>query len=239
MAAMVKTRILIVDDHSVVREGLCALLMAEEDMEVVGQAQDGREGVAMALKTKPDVVVMDLSMPVLNGLEATRRILKSLPETRVIVLTSYQNDESVGELIKAGAAGYLTKTSAAHDLCQAVREVRRGRQFYSSAVAQILKEKERTSRLPKGGQLTERETQVLQLIADGLPNKAIAAELGISIKTVEKHRQAVMSKLNIHEAAGLTRYAIAKGVLAERDQKTAAEEKPSEQVSTQTPGSNQ
>ena len=224
MASIVKTRILVVDDHAVVREGLSALLMAEEDMEVVGMAQDGREGVTMALKTKPDIVVMDLSMPVLNGLEATRRILKSLPETRVIVLTSYKNDESVEEMIKIGAAAYLTKQSAAHELCHAVREVRRGRSFYSPTIAQVLREKERTSRLPRGGQLTQREEQVLQLIAEGFPNKAIAVELGISIKTVEKHRQAVMSKLNIHEAAGLTRYAIAKGVIS-NDPKTSSEEK--------------
>ena len=221
MAALVKTRILIVDDHAVVREGLCALLMAEEDMEVVGQAQDGREGVAMALKTKPDVVVMDLSMPGMNGMEATRRILKSLPETKVIVLTSYKNEESVEQMIKLGAPAYLTKQSAAHELSQAVREVRRGRTFYSPVIAQVLREKERTSRLPRGGQLTQREEQVLQLIAEGFPNKAIAAELGISIKTVEKHRQAVMSKLNIHEAAGLTRYAIAKGVIPNGPNKSA------------------
>ena len=234
MASIVKTRILVVDDHAVVREGLSALLMAEEDMEVVGQGQDGREGVAMALKTKPDIVVMDLSMPVLNGLEATKRILKNLPETRVIVLTSYKNDESVEEMIKIGAAGYLTKQSAAHELCHAVREVRRGRSFYSPAIAQVLREKERTSRLPRGGQLTQREEQVLQLIAEGFPNKAIAAELGISIKTVEKHRQAVMSKLNIHEAAGLTRYAIAKGVISNNPKTTVEDraETPSQQNSS-------
>jgi DNA-binding NarL/FixJ family response regulator len=226
MATIVKTQILIVDDHAVVREGLCALLMAEEDMEVVGQAQDGREGVALALKSGPDVVVMDLSMPVLNGLEATRRILKSLPETRVIVLSSYQDDETVEKLIKAGAAGYLTKQSASHELCQAVREVRRGKTFFSPAIAQVLRQKERASRMPRGGLLTEREAQVLQLIAEGFPNKAIAAELGISIKTVEKHRQAVMGKLNIHEAAGLTRYAIAKGVLkSSREKKMEGETK--------------
>src|SRR5205814_3962855 len=111
-------------------------------------------------------------------------------------------------LIKTGASGYLTKVSAAEELCQAIREVRRGGRFYSPDVAKVLRDKDRMSHLPRRGQLTERETQVLQLIADGLPNKAIAAELGISIKTVEKHRQAVMSKLNIHEPAGLTRYAI-------------------------------
>jgi DNA-binding NarL/FixJ family response regulator len=210
---MEKTRILVVDDHAVVREGLRALLAAEEDMEVVGEAQDGREGVALALQTRPEVVVMDLSMPVLNGLEATRRILKSLPKTRVLVLSSYQDAESVEKLIQSGAAGYLTKQSAAHDLCQAIREVRRGRPFWSDDVAKILRDKDRVEKLPGSSGPTEREIQVLQLIAEGFPNKGIAAKLGISIKTVEKHRQAVMNKLNIHEAAGLTRYAISKGIL--------------------------
>jgi DNA-binding NarL/FixJ family response regulator len=207
---MAKIRILVVDDHAVVREGLRALLAAEEDMEVVGEAQDGQEGVALAVKTSPDVVVMDLSMPVLNGLEATRRILKRLPQARVLVLTSYRDEECVEKLVESGAVGYVTKQSAAVDLCQAIREVRCGRPFWSGDVAKIVRE----SRVRKSSsQPTPREIQVLQLISEGFPNKAIASELGISIKTVEKHRQAVMNKLNVHEAAGLTRYAISKGLL--------------------------
>jgi DNA-binding NarL/FixJ family response regulator len=210
--APAKIRILIVDDHAVVREGLCALLRSEEDMEVVGEAHEGRQGVALALKTVPHVVLMDLSMPVLNGLDATRAILKRLPATRVLVLSSYRDHECVQKVIQSGAAGYLTKQTAAGELCRAIREVCRGRQFYTPDIAKILRDHERATRLPARGRLTDREIQVLQLISEGFPNKGIATELGISIKTVEKHRQSVMDKLNLHETAGLTRYAISSGI---------------------------
>ncbi len=189
---MKKISVLLVDDHTVVRQGLRALLQAEEDMEVVGEAENGRQAVGMARKTPPDVVVMDVAMPMLNGLEATRQILKNRPGTKVLVLTSYGDDDCVAQLMRAGASGYLIKQTAANDLLKAIREVYRGR---------------------KSGELTSREAEVLQLIAEGLSNKQIAAELGISIKTVEKHRQQVMNKLNIHDVAGLTRYAIAKGLV--------------------------
>jgi len=201
---MGKITVLLADDHAVVREGLRALLALEEDIEIVGEAQDGREAVELARKTSPDVVVMDLAMPVLNGLEATRQLLKRASTTRVLVLTSYADDECVTHLTQAGATGYLTKQAAANDLAQAIRAVRRGKTFYSPDIAKRLRERESAS--PEGGQLskrgrarTERESEVLQLIAEGLSNKEIASELGISIKTVEKHRQAAMHKLDIHE----------------------------------------
>jgi DNA-binding NarL/FixJ family response regulator len=213
---MVKIRILVVDDHAVVREGLRALLTAEEDMDVIGEAQDGREGVDLAFKTSPDVGIMDRSMPVLGGLEATGRILKSLPSTRVLVLTSYLDEECLDKLIESGAAGYLTKQSAAVDLCGAIRDVRHGKSFWGQDVARIIRDKDRVEKLPGSNKPTERETQVLQFIAEGLTNKRIAAELGISVKTVEKHRQALMNKLNIHEAAGLTRYAVSKGLVGKK-----------------------
>jgi len=218
---MTKIAVLLVDDHEVVRQGLRALLMAEEDMEVVAEASDGRQAVALARETSPDVIVMDLSMPVLNGLEATRRIHKRVPGAKVLVLSSYDDEEWVAQLIDAGATGYLTKRSAANELVEAIRSVRRGNTFYSPEVAKRLRDRGRATfaaaqPAKKRGELTEREAQVLQLIADGFSNKGIAAELGISVKTVEKHRQSVMNKLNIHEIAGLTRFAISKHLVEEK-----------------------
>jgi DNA-binding NarL/FixJ family response regulator len=215
---MRKICVLLVDDHTVVRQGLRALLSAEEDMEVIGEAENGRQAVMLAKKTPPDVVVMDVAMPLLNGLEATRQILKSVPTTKVLVLTSYSDDECVSQLMEAGASGYLIKQTAANDLIKAIREVQRGNAYFSPAIAKRLRDQCReafSTGLPprKGSDLTSRESEVLQLIAEGFSNKQIAAELTISIKTVEKHRQQVMNKLNIHDVAGLTRYAISKGLV--------------------------
>jgi len=215
---MRKISVLLVDDHNVVRQGLRALLSAEEDMEVVGEAENGRQAVTQAKKAMPDVVVMDIAMPLLNGLEATRQILKMLPSTKVLVLTSYGDDECVSQLMDAGACGYLIKQTAANDLLRAIREVQRGNAFFSPAIAKRLRDQCReaftTGQPPrKTGDLTSRESEVLQLIAEGFSNKQIASELNISIKTVEKHRQQVMNKLNIHDVAGLTRYAISKGTV--------------------------
>jgi DNA-binding NarL/FixJ family response regulator len=216
---MKKIAVLLVDDHTVVREGLRALLASEEDIEIVGEAENGSEAVKMARKTPPDVVVMDVAMPQLNGLEATRQICRSLRETKVLVLTSYSDDECVAQLNKAGAAGYLIKQTAANELPRAIREVRRGNAFYSPAIAKRLRDQAREvfdygSNGKKTNELTAREAEVLQLIAEGYSNKETGIKLNISIKTVEKHRQQAMNKLNIHEVAGLTRYAIAKGVVA-------------------------
>jgi DNA-binding NarL/FixJ family response regulator len=215
---MRKIAVLLVDDHTVVRQGLRALLGAEEDIEVIGEAENGRQAVMLAKKTPPDVVVMDVAMPLLNGLEATKQILKALPTTKVLVLTSYGDDECVAQLMQAGAAGYLIKQTAANDLLKAIREVQRGNAFFSPAIAKRLRDQCReafTNGQPakKSADLTSREAEVLQLIAEGFSNKQIAGELGISIKTVEKHRQQVMNKLNIHDVAGLTRYAISKGLI--------------------------
>jgi len=207
-----------VDDHTVVRQGLRVLLQSEEDMEVVGEAENGRQAVALVRKSPPEVVVMDVAMPLMNGLEATRQILKFAPTTKVLVLTSYGDDDCVEQLMQAGACGYLIKQTAANDLLKAIREVQRGNAYFSPAIAKRLRDQCRqaftTGQAPKkGGDLTSRESEVLQLIAEGFSNKQIAAELGISIKTVEKHRQQVMNKLNIHDVAGLTRYAISKGMV--------------------------
>ncbi len=215
---MKRIRVLLVDDHTVVRQGLRALLKAEEDMEVIGEAENGRQAVALARKMPPDVVVMDVAMPLLNGLEATRQILRAVPTARVLVLTSYGDDDCVEQLMQAGASGYLIKQTAANDLLKAIREVQRGNAFFSPTIAKRLRDQCRevfTTGQParKAGELTSREAEVLQLIAEGFSNKEIATELSISIKTVEKHRQQVMNKLNIHDVAGLTRYAISKGLV--------------------------
>ncbi len=215
---MKKLTILLADDHTVVRQGLKALLAAEADFEVVGEAENGREAIALAKKTRPDVVLMDVAMPMLNGAEATRRILEQSPGTRIIVLTSYGNDKCVAQLIRAGASGYLVKQTAANELPRAIREIRRGNCFYSSSIAKRLREIEPLASgngngVKKASELTAREIEVLRLVAGGRSNKEAAVELGISIKTIEKHRQQVMNKLNIHEVAGLTRYAIAKGIV--------------------------
>ena len=214
---MKKIGVLLADDHAVVRQGLRALLEAEGDIAVVGEAENGRQAVAQAKKTLPDVVVMDVAMPGMNGLEATRQIVRNVPSSKVLVLTSYGDDDYVTQLLEAGASGYLVKQTAAADLLKAIREVHQGNAFFSPAIAKRLRQQEREAlaggQPPAGrtGRLTSREAEVLQLVAEGFANKQIAAELAISIKTVEKHRQQAMNKLDIHDIAGLTRYAIAKG----------------------------
>ncbi|PYI87332.1 MAG: DNA-binding response regulator [Verrucomicrobia bacterium] len=216
---MQKITVLLADDHTVVRQGLRAILEAEEDVEVIGEAETGRQAVQMTKKMLPDVVVMDIAMPLLNGLEATRQIAKEVPSTKVMILSSYSDDEYVRQLTDAGAAGYLVKQTAANDLLNAIREAKKGNAFFSPSISKRLLEQYRQAFLKgepikKSGELlTSREMETLQLIAEGKANKQIAAELCISIKTVEKHRQQVMNKLNIHDIAGLTRYAIAKGII--------------------------
>jgi DNA-binding NarL/FixJ family response regulator len=218
---MKRIRVLLVEDHAVVREGLRALLTAEADMEVVGEARNGREAVQMIKKLLPDVAVMDIAMPLLNGVEATRQILKIVPATKVLILSAHSEDEYVEKVMAAGAAGYLLKQSAANILVKAIREAQRGRPVFSPSISKRLGDiRERSMGRAGGGRprrgavrLTSREVEVLQLIAEGLANKETAAQLGISIKTVEKHRQHLMSKLGIHDTAGITRYAIAAGII--------------------------
>lgn len=217
---MQKITVLLAEDHQVVREGLRALLKTEQDIEIVGEAWNGNQAVELARKTTPDVVVMDISMPELNGLEATRQLKRTVPDTKVLVLSSYDELECVDEMIGAGVTGFVSKRSAATLLPEAIRAVRSGKNFCSPEVAKRMQARRDASlRLGRPGgnpfELTTREEEVLQLIAEGLPNKGIATQLGISIKTVEKHRQKVMDKLNIHETAGLTRYAIKKGMVPE------------------------
>ena len=216
---MKKINVLLADDHTVVRQGLRMLLDAEQDMTVVGEAENGLQTVQMARKLRPDVIVLDVAMPHLNGLEVTRRITRDLPDTRVLVLSSYSDEEYVQQLTEQGASGYLVKQTAANDLIKAIREAHKGNAFFSPSISKRFLDHCREafshgSRVPKKtGLLTSREAEVLQLIAEGHANKQIAADLGISIKTVEKHRQQVMNKLGIHDVAGLTRHAISKGIV--------------------------
>jgi DNA-binding NarL/FixJ family response regulator len=216
---MQKIKVLLADDHTVVRQGLRALLAAESDIEIVGEAENGRQAVQMARDYSPGVVVMDIAMPLLNGIESTRQIIRGLPNCKVLVLSSYADDEYVQQVTEAGASGYLVKQTAASDLLRAIREVSQGNTFFSPAIARRLREQNRDglargqTQKRRADYLTTREAEVLQLIAEGRANKQIAAELAISIKTVEKHRQQVMNKLGIHDVAGLTRHAIAKGII--------------------------
>src|SRR3954466_11393411 len=214
---MNKITVLLADDHTLVRQGLRSLLMAEPDIEVVAEAETGRQAVQLAKKFMPAVVVMDIAMPLLNGLEATRQIVNEIPSARVIILSSYSDDEYVEQLTDAGAIGYLLKQTAANDLIKAIREAKLGNAYFSPSISRRMLEHYRRAFVngqpvrKTNKQLTSREREVLQLIAEGNTNKQIAAELCISIKTVEKHRQQVMNRLNIHDVAGLTRYAISKG----------------------------
>src|SRR5262245_6764834 len=216
---MNNVKVLLVDDHTVVRQGLKVLLEAEPDITVVGEAETGRQAVQLAKKLLPDVVVMDIAMPLLNGLQATRQIISDLPKTRVVILSSYSDDEYVHQLTEAGAAGYLLKQTAATNLIKAIRETQKGNAFFSPAVSKRLLDCYQQAFLRgkplrrRADILTPREAEVLQLIAEGKANKSIAGELNISIKTVEKHRQQVMKKLDLHNVASLTRYALAKGVI--------------------------
>ena len=211
--------VLLADDHNVVREGLRMVLETEKDIKVIAEAKSGREAVEFFKKLRPDVVVMDIAMPLLNGFEAARQMIKILPAAKILILSAYSDEEYIDQMIATGVTGYLIKQSSAEVLSRAVREVKKGNLFFSPGIEKRLKEKSQMS-LDRRGifkkkniVLSLREAEVLQLIAEGKANKEIALELKISIKTVEKHRQHLMEKLNIHDTAGLTRYAISSGVI--------------------------
>ena len=218
--------VLLAEDHTIVREGFRKMLELEGDLEVVGEAQNGRQAVAMVKKLRPAVVLMDIAMPLLNGLEATRQVLKALPATKVLILSAHSDDAYVKNATESGAVGFLLKQTSSHVVCEAIREVQKGKTFFSHSISRQLdrlnpKSPDRKGRLnQKAARLTSREMEVLQLIAEGKANKETAAELGISIKTVEKHREKVMAKLNIHDTAGLTRYAISAGIIESSVQMT-------------------
>ena len=216
---MKRITVLLAEDHMIVREGFRKMLEMEDDIEVAGEAQDGRQAVALAKKLHPDVVLMDIAMPLLNGLQATRQILKANPGIKVVMLSAHSDDAYITNATESGAVGFLLKQTSAHDVCRAIREVQMGKTFFSPSISRRQDRIHPLSPDRNGGlskkavQLTSREMEVLQLIAEGKANKEAAADLGIGIKTVEKHREHLMQKLDIHDTAGLTRYAISTGII--------------------------
>jgi DNA-binding NarL/FixJ family response regulator len=216
---MKQISLLIADDHAILRQGLCALLNSGGRFTIVGEASNGREAIAMAEALKPDLILMDIAMPILNGMEATRQILEANPTAKIVILSAHTEDEYIERMNAAGVVGFLEKQLSAEILTGALVQVAAGNKFFGPSVAKQLRNNSnrplgRDGR-PKtnGTQLTSRESEILQLVAEGATNKRSASELGISIKTVEKHRQHLMDKLNIHDTAGLTRYAISIGVI--------------------------
>jgi DNA-binding NarL/FixJ family response regulator len=208
-----KTRILLADDHTVVRQGFRMILSAHPDLEVVGEAGNGREAVERAAELKPDVIVMDVSMPELNGIEATRRIAEASPRSRVLALSMHKDAVYVREILRAGARGYLLKDSIESDLVAAVRSVGRGDGYLSPAVSDAVLSDYRRHVSDPIDLLTSREREVLQMIAEGKTNKEIATLLNLSVYTVEAHRGRVMEKLNLHSTGELVRFAVRNGLI--------------------------
>ena len=209
-------RVLIADDHTLVRESLVSLLQAAGDVQVVAQASNGVETVEKAIATRPDVVVTDISMPGLGGIEVVRRLHEAVPESRVLVLTMHQEDEYVLQAVRAGASGYLVKDSAAAELLAAVRSLHAGRGYFgpqaSRALAEQMQNPDRTVDDPYG-RLTAREREVFHLVVEGMTTKEIARRLDISVKTAENHRARVIAKVGVRNTAELVRYALRRGLL--------------------------
>ncbi len=210
------TRIVVADDHEIVREGLCSLLDGQADFEVVGRARGGRTTVQMARDLRPSVVVMDIAMPLLNGIEATRQIAEDCPDVKVIALSMHSDRRYVARMLQAGASGYLLKDSAIEELVRAIRAVIAGHTYLSPSVAgsvvdDYVNQLTAASADSLAG-LTDREREVLQLMAEGVATKQIASRLHVSVKTVETHRQHIMSKLDIHSVAELTKFAVREGL---------------------------
>jgi two-component system, NarL family, response regulator NreC len=216
---MMSIRILLADDHTVVRDGLRALLEKQPDMTVVGEAADGRDSVRLAEEQLPDVVVMDIAMPNMNGIEATRRILAANPRTNVVMLSMHQDESYVLRSLKAGAKGYLLKDSLRSDVIEAIRTVSQGRSFMTRKVSRILQEDyirqmERRGLEDSYDLLTDREREILQLVAEGKTNKDVATLLNISLTTVETHRTHILQKLGLHSVPELILYAVRKGIIS-------------------------
>ena len=215
---MPKIRVLVVDDHAVVRDGLCALLRLTPDMDVVGEAANGREALDMVRKLLPDVVLMDIAMPIMGGLEATRRICKEFPGVKVLALTQYDDREYVFPVIEAGAYGFISKTAASSEVATGIRSVYRGDSFLSPSVARLLIEDyQQGASLRKGHdpyeELTDREREILKLLAEGNTTQEIARMLAISPKTVDGHKTNLMAELDLHNRADLIKYALRKGII--------------------------
>jgi DNA-binding NarL/FixJ family response regulator len=214
---MNKIRILLADDHTILREGIRSLIEDEHDMVVVGEAEDGQTAVKMACQLEPDVVLLDIAMPLLNGLEATRQIRQSLPNVKVLALTMHDNEEYIRQILAAGALGYILKDTAARDLLGAIRSVYKDMPVLSPAITRLVIEdylrwgNSRPQDSSEG--LSRRESEILQLIAEGYTNKQMAEILCISIKTVQTHRSNLMTKLDIHDRGELIKYAIQKKII--------------------------
>jgi DNA-binding NarL/FixJ family response regulator len=208
-------RVLLVDDHTILREGIRALLSAEADIEVVGEASDGIEAVEQVQRLRPHLVIMDLVMPRMNGLEATRQIRARHPDVRILILSMYDDDEYVREITQAGASGYVLKRVAAEDLVRAIHEVHGGGSFlYPPIAAKLMDYVRRGQPAPDEGEpLTLREREVLRLVAEGNTNQAIAVALGLSRKTVESHRANIMRKLEVHDVTDLVKCALRMGLI--------------------------
>ena len=218
-------KILLADDHRIVREGLRSLLELEKDMHILCEAENGREAVSMAKEYQPDILLIDIAMPYLNGLESARQILQSNPSSRILMLSAHSDIAYFERAIDLGVAGFLIKQTSASIVAKAIRAIVQGKTFFSPSFSKHLVDYKKmpdsgTLRKIRNVKLTSRETEVLQLTAEGMANKQTASELKISIKTVEKHRQSLMDKLKLHDTAGLTRYAIEAGVIESSMQST-------------------
>ncbi len=211
---MSRIRVLVVDDHAIVRDGLVSLLSRRKDIEVVGQASDGRQAVEQAVALSPDVILMDIAMPEMNGLEATVEIQKRCPDSRVLVLTQYESIEYVLPLLQAGAAGYLAKRARSDELVSAIRHVfEEGAFLPPNVLHSVLKGMMQTDASGGASVLTEREKQVVRLVADGLSSREIAEQLCLSVKTVDTHRANILEKIGAHSSAELIKYAIREGII--------------------------
>jgi two-component system response regulator NreC len=214
---LMETKVLLADDHAILREGLRMVLDAQPQIAVVGEAEDGRQAVEMAERLHPDVVVMDIAMPNLNGLEATRQIKRRFPEIRVVILTMHENHQYLMQIVKAGATGAVLKRSAGTELLTAIRAASHGESYFSPSIAKMMLEDYRVrldrDHVDDPEVLTEREREVLQLVAEGKSNQEIADALVVSIKTVQTHRAHIMEKLDMHDRTELVKYAIRTGMV--------------------------
>jgi two-component system response regulator NreC len=215
---MSKITVLVAEDHTIVRKGICSLIDGKADIQVVGEAEDGREAIDKVMALSPDVVLMDITMPRLNGLEATRQIKKMFPQIKILALTMYTNEEYILQILQAGASGYVIKQAAPAELLSAIHAVYRGDSFLSPSISKTIIDEYLKHSAPNAPveheKLTDREREVLQLIAEGYSNREIADKLQVSIKTVGVHRTNLMEKLEIHNVTDLVKYALRKGIIS-------------------------
>lgn len=209
---------LLAEDHTILRKGLCSLLENEYGIEVIGEAENGREAIEKAEKLKPDIVVLDISLPLLNGIEVTKQLRKNFPEIKILILTMHTSDEFVFEVLNAGAKGYIIKKAAPDELVSAIHAISLGKSYFSPEISKMLIERKIETGQTQDGSitvkiLTEREREVLQLVAEGHSSREIADMLFLSIKTVENHRANMMEKLGLHNLTELIKYAISKGII--------------------------